>query len=241
MKNKNFFERTVTMRLPFIAFFMYVVSAILLLIVFFIFDSNDRIGTLAGGASVAAIFGLIHLIFEYYNYNNLETLNKAGLKKILTRRDDKGYYSSLIDNVNKEMKLLFETSNKFCEDFCSSSVGDDLLINKLISNKNLMVKLLIAKDNFIDEHAKQRRNMSRDCLFRMMDRFPEQFQVREYDHAPTHSIFLTEKDVVVGPYFPGLRGRNTHSLHFRSGANYVGMYEEYFNREWDNASPICRA
>lgn len=238
MGSNDYFEKGFWFKLPTILFVAYLILAAILLGVFFVVDADSKIGALAGGATVAAFFGIINLSLDYYNYLNTETLNKSGVKKFLTRRDDKSYYSELIDSASQEMKLLFETSNKFCEDFCSQGDGDDLLIKKLSVTEDFSVKMLIAKGDQVDEHARQRLQISRGALEEMQRKFPKQFEVRVYDHRPNHSIFLTEKDVIVGPYFPKLRGKNTHSVHFRSGSDFVGMYEKYFDEEWERAEAL---
>jgi len=234
MANK-FYSTVLSLKLPAIILAIYFLISIILLIVYFLFDFGEKAGALIGGGAVASVFGLMGLLMDYFNYLNTETLDKNGVVKFLGRRDDKKYYSEMISKSNRELKLLFETSNKFCEDFCTSTDGDDLLIRKLVSNENLTVKLLIAEEEFLDNHGKSRLSSSRIILERMIQRFPDRFLVKVYSHSPNHSIFLTDKDAVVGPYFPGVRGRTTRSIHFRRDSSFIEKYVEYFDEEWSSS------
>jgi hypothetical protein len=198
-------------------------------------DIDIRWAPLVGGALVASISSLVHFGISFIDFRNNEKLNDSGVKKFLTRRDDKNYYKTLIESASKELSLLFYTSKRFCEDFCTDGDGDNLLIKCLNNNSELKVRLLVLSKNLIDECDKGNYTIAETSLKKMTDKFGERFEYRFYDHIPTHNIFMSDVDAVIGPYFYNKNSKYSHSIHFRADARYVQDYKTYFDAEWENA------
>jgi len=189
-----------------------------------------------GGAAVSSIAALFQYLISFIDYRNNEKLKDSGVIKFLSSRGDKSYYQNLIKNSTSELKLLFHTSKRFCEDFCSDGTGDNLLIETLNTKPNLHVKLLILSKKLLpkDEHAGY--EIAQKILKKMQGKFGVRFQVKYYSHAPSHNIFLSDNDAVIGPYFDHAKSKYSHSIHFKSNAGFVTEYKEYFDKDWNLAN-----
>ena len=64
----------------------------------------------------------------------------------------------------------------------------------------------------------------------------ENFQFQYFTHREYHSIFVTDNDVILGPFFPTLKSMDTPALHLNRSANLPEKYLEYFQDEWDKCS-----
>jgi len=189
-----------------------------------------------GGAAISSIAALFQYLVSFIDYRNNEKLKDSGVIKFLSSRGDKNYYQNLIKNSTSELKLLFHTSKRFCEDFCSNGTGDDLLIEALNTKPNLKVKLLILSKQLLPEDEYAGYEIAQKILKQMQVQFGDRIQVKYYDHAPSHNIFLSDNDAVIGPYFAHAKSKYSHSIHFKSNANFVTEYKEYFDKEWDLAN-----
>ncbi|MBL4679673.1 MAG: hypothetical protein JKY88_02970 [Pseudomonadales bacterium] len=217
--------------------------SIILLIILVLFSvvlvylyANSKLDTkwapFVGGAAVSSIAALFQYLISFIDYRNNEKLKDSGVIKFLSSRGDKDYYQSLIKNSTTELKLLFHTSKRFWEDFCSDGKGDDLLIEALNTKSNLNVKLLILSKQLLPQEEHSGYDIAQKIIKQMHDKFGDRFQVMYYNHAPTHNIFLSDNDAVIGPYFEHVKSKNSHSIHFKSNAGFVTEYKEYFDKEW---------
>lgn len=189
-----------------------------------------------GGAAVSSLAALFQYLVSFVDYRNNEKLKDSGVIKFLPSRGDKAYYQNLIKNSTSELKLLFHTSKRFCEDFCSNGTGDNLLIEALNTKPNLKVKLLILSKQLLPEDEYAGYEIAQKILKQMQDKFGTRFQVKYYVHAPAHNIFLSDNDAVIGPYFEHAKSKYSHSIHFKSNAGFVTEYKEYFDKDWDLAN-----
>lgn len=197
---------------------------------------SDKWSAVVGGAVVASFTAIFQYIISYLDYRNNERLAISGVVNFLTSRDDKSYYSNLIENADVELQCLFYTSKRFCEDFCTEGGGDGLLIDKLNSKPELKVKIIIQEKASLPTSQHLNFDIASGKLQFMMEKFPGRFQVKTYKHIPTHNLFMTDKDAVIGPYFYNKNGKYSHSIHFRSDASYVKDFKTYFNEEWADAN-----
>jgi len=196
---------------------------------------SEKWAPIIGGMAVSSLVSLIQFGINYKNYRNSEKLQDCGVKEFLNTRGDKDYYSKLIRNSNKDLRLIFNTSKRFFEDFCQEEDGDNLLTTKLDSNPDMSVKMLLTDIDYLSDDDKTSFDISQNEIARLTEKYQERFQVRFYRHVPNHNIFLTDSDAVIGPYFEQRKGKYLPSIHFNSNANFVAPYITYFENEWKNA------
>ncbi|ABI72978.1 hypothetical protein [Shewanella frigidimarina] len=225
-------KKRITIPTSIIVLSVFVVISIFLIYFYANSDINNKWAPLIGGALVASISSLIHYSLTIFDLRKNEKLNDSGVIKFLESRDDRDYYGKLIKNTKNELNLLFYTSKRFCEDFCTNGGKDNLLISTMENNPNLIVKLLILDKSHINGGDQHNFEIADVKLKVMQDKFGDRFQVKYYDHIPTHNIFLSEKDAIVGPYFYNANGKFSHSIHFRASAKFIKEYKEYFDAEW---------
>ena len=198
---------------------------------------SEKWAPIIGGMAVSSLVSLIQFLINYKNYRSSEKLEDCGVKEFLETRGDKNYYSKLINNSNKELRLIFNTSKRFFEDFCQEEQGDNLLTTKLDKNPELKVRMLLTDFDFLSEDDRASFGISKTEIARLSLKYQNRFQVRFYTHVPNHNIFLTDKDAVIGPYFENLKGKYLPSIHLSSNATFVEPYITYFENEWTNAKP----
>ncbi|WP_448250278.1 hypothetical protein [Thalassotalea agariperforans] len=199
-------------------------------------DIETKWAPFIGGAAVSSIAALFQYLISFIDYRNNEKLKDSGVVKFLASRGDKSYYQNLIKNSTIELKLLFHTSKRFCEDFCASGKGDNLLIEIMNAKPKLTVKMLILSRGLLHDDDKTSYEIAQKILNQMKSKFGDRFQIKYYNHIPAHNIFLSDNDAVLGPYFEHAKSKYSHSIHFKSNANFVTEYKEYFDKEWDLAN-----
>jgi hypothetical protein len=190
-------------------------------------------GALIGGAAISSIAALFQYLVSFFDYRNNEKPKNSGVIEFLSSRGDKKYYQKIVKNSRTELNLLFHTSKRFCEDFCSDGQGDDLLIDMLNTKPKLNVKLLILSKSLLPQSEHAGYDIASVILSKMQQKFGDRFQVKYYNHAPTHNIFISDNDTIIGPYFEGVKSKYSHSIHFKSNADFITEYKEYFDVEWD--------
>ena len=95
--------------------------------------------------------------------------------------------------------------------------------------------MLLLDEGYLSDEDKAAFEISKNEILRLTKKYPKRFFVRFYKHTPNHNLFLTEKDAVIGPYFENTKGKYLPSIHFRSNAEFVQPYKDYFDKEWEDA------
>jgi hypothetical protein len=232
----SFFKKKFTLSLSVLIILVVFLMTFILIYNFYNEPLDSKLSMIYGGAVVASFFMLIQLILSSLDYYNNEKLQRYGVKGLLNKRDDKKYYLKLIIDAKLELNLLFHTGKRFFEDFCGQGGDDGFLIEQITKNKNLKVRVLLQNRNTLKESDQLKFDVALDFINVMKEKFPSGFEVRYYDGSPSHNIFASENDVIVGPYFEHVDGKYTHSMHFKRNAGYVMEYMEFFNREWNRVN-----
>ncbi|MBW3834625.1 hypothetical protein [Aeromonas hydrophila] len=228
-------KKKVTISLSKIILCIYILMA-LLLATLYSFDiiTSAKWAPLVGGGLVSIVALLVQFITDYLDYVRNEKIINSGLVGVLERRDDKDFYRKIIKNSKAELKFIFHTGKRFTEDFCQAESGDNEFILALTRGVN--VKLLLPEaDSIKNEDEKQNLISSLDRFIEIKRKFEDNFEIRLYNHEPHHSIFASDTDVIVGPYFEKRKSKYSQSLHFKTGAAFTLDYIQYFDEEWSGA------
>ncbi|MCH7377877.1 hypothetical protein MM182_21315 [Aeromonas sp. MR19] len=228
-------KKKITISLSKVILWTYISMAILL-VALYSFDiiTSTKWAPLVGGGLVSVVALLVQFTTDYLDYVRNEKIINSGLIGVLERRDDKDFYRNIIKNSKAELKFLFHTGKRFSEDFCQAESGDNEFILALTRGVN--VKLLLPRvDSITSEKEKQNLTLALERFVEIKDNFKENFEIRLYNHEPHHSIFASDTDIIVGPYFEKRKSKYSQSLHFRTGAAFTLDYIQYFDEEWCNA------
>lgn len=228
------FSKKIIIPVSKIVLWIYILVAFVLgLLYFFSSLLPQKLEPLIGGGLVSIIAVLAQFLMSYSDYKNNEKLKKHRIIELLERRDDKKYYKKLIKSANKKLDLLFYTGKRFSEDFCQKVAEDDEIISCL--RRGVKIRLLLSSENMLNDNDKNDLRSAIENFKKIRSEFPNQFDIKLYNHIHCHNIFSSELDTIVGPYFYNKRSKYSHSIHFATNAPYVADYLEYFESEWASA------
>jgi hypothetical protein len=231
---KEFSKIRVNFSLATVTLAILIILSIILVITYSLGNLSGKWSPIVGGAVVASVTALFQFTLSFLDYRNNERLSVAKVQKFLSSRDDRAYYTELVKNCGGRLDCLFFTAKRFCDDFCTDGGNDDLLIRMLHNSPELKVRIMIQERNLLSPDRARDFDSISEKIINLNERFSYRFLVKTYSHIPTHNIFMTEKDAVIGPYFYNKDGKYTHSIHFYKEASFVEDYREYFEYEWTN-------
>lgn len=228
-------NKKLTIRWSTVTLFLYLTVCVILAYFTFFGDTSEKVQNITGGAFVTMIAVTIQFLVSWETQRNNEFLKRNGVINFLDRRDDKSYYKKLVDESDEKINMMFYTARRFVEDFCSNVEGDNSLISALA--RGVEVKLLIASKEQVDKSEVNDLERTIEKLKEIKGRWNYPISVRTYNATPSHNIFSTENETIVGPYFHPAGRRYNHSIHFYTRAKFVKGYLIYFNDVWERATP----
>ncbi|RMH39750.1 MAG: hypothetical protein D6694_10905, partial [Gammaproteobacteria bacterium] len=145
---------------------------------------------------------------------------------------DRAYYGKLIKGAKKEIRLIGKTAFHFLEDFANrdgSHKEATFLLEAL--GRGVSVRFLLPCPDRLSPSDKGKANASKKRLDELKLEFND-FSYRYFDHEESHSFFLADDEVIIGPFFPHLASMDTPALHLDRSATLPQKYIEYFDAEW---------
>ena len=200
---------------------------------------NDKWSALLGGLLSGFIVAVVQLGLSIREQQKLDKYESMGVTNVLNTRDDPAYYRELITNAKEEIRIHGVTCKRFLDDFASledrAPEKNRALLNAL--DRDVKVKILVTRAEFLtDEEQKRKLAAALVQLGALSERYPGVFLYAEYDHEPSHSIFLVDRQSIVGPSFPHVSSKFSPAIHLRAGSSFAERYLEYFDREWEKWS-----
>ena len=128
------------------------------------------------------------------------------------------------------------TALRMMQDFASeSSPRDDKKVLIFVLAKGIPVKILLPKSEYLNNTSDiSKHNMSKNIFDSLKNKF-ERFEVRYFDHVPTHSIFLVDHECIIGPVFSNYESKDTPCIYMGINNEFAKKYIDYFNLEWENS------
>lgn len=197
--------------------------------------SNVKWLPILSGLLTGFIVSVFQVFLSVRELNKLDKYDAMGIVAILSTRDDPNYYRALIEHAEDEIKILGVTCKRFLDDFANceaNAPSKNKVLLKALDN-GLRVKILIADHRFLIEEDKPKAAAAGKQLAQLAAKYQDQFQYVAYEHEPTHSIVVIDRQSIVGPSFPHVSSKFSPAIHLRHGSKFSGRYLEYFDKEWD--------
>ena len=210
-------------------------SLLLILITLFYFIDDPKsiglIGGLIGGLSVY----IPNYISEKWAVRKIYEYQSVGIKNLLPNRHDRSYYRTILDGSSKDVKVMGASCSRFIDDFLDMDSDDDVLLDRMRTNRSLSIQLLIPDAEYMDENAKQRFTLASKKLAKLSEEFDERVQVRRFRHRANHSFLISDDDLVAGPIFDEERSRHAPAVHVSVSSAFGKKYFEHFQSVWNTA------
>lgn len=221
----------------------YGVSAVLIITVSVLYWTSlikdEKWLALLAGLLSGFIVAVVQLGLSIREQQKLDKYESMGVLNVLNTRDDPAYYRELIENAAEEIRIHGVTCKRFLDDFASledrAPEKNRVLLRAL--DRDVRVKILVTRDEYLlDEEQKRKLAAARIQLAALGEKYPGVFLYAEYDHEPAHSIFLVDRQSIVGPSFPHVSSKFSPAIHLRAGSSFAERYLEYFDQEWEKWS-----
>lgn len=202
-------------------------------LVFYNTTPTSKIGILTGGIAASLIVAVIQYMFSLNEYRSFSDIKKLDIKRILVSRDDESFYSEFIAGAKKEIKVMGVTALRMMQDFASESSprSDKKVLLSVLAN-GVKVKLLLPdRNSLINSKDKSKYDLSKP-IFESLNAKYDNFEVRYFNHVPTHSIFLVDQECILGPVFSNHESKDTPCIYMGIKNDFASKYLEYFNNEW---------
>ncbi|OBP13776.1 hypothetical protein A5320_17850 [Rheinheimera sp. SA_1] len=235
LANMTNFKRKISFRMSTIISAIYLILCVFLAYQLFYGETTSKVENLIGGAFVTMLAVTIQHLVNIEDQRNNEFLKKHRIINILERRDDKEYYKKIVSNSNNSIDMMFYTGRRFVDDFCHHTEGDNYLVKAL--TRGVKVRMLLACENNVEDSERGDLNKTIEKLNKTKSIYNELLEIRQYSTKPSHNIFATEQDIIVGPYFNLSGRRYNHSIHLLAQAPYAAGYKMYFEEIWSQSKP----
>jgi hypothetical protein len=195
--------------------------------------AQPKYETLFAGLATGLFVALIQYLLEWNEHREIETIKQLGIQRILPTRDDKAHYQQLLANAQKEILVLGNTASRLFEDFAHSTRTDSRALLDALG-RGVRVRVLLPQTEHLDSDDRPRSEVAKRRMKEIASQFPH-FERRFFRHAPVHSLMKVDDDCLVGPIFPGVRSKDSPTIHANADSSLVGEYLKYFEREWEDA------
>jgi len=200
-------------------------------------DKYPKINTIMSGLFTGLIIALCQLFQSWYEYRVIEQFKKMKVISIRDDRDDRMFYQNLLNNTKIKIEVMGVTAIRFVEHFADDkSDNPDTKVLFSAMARGVKVRFLLPKENYLESEKQIADSKYCNIKFNnIKQKFPNNFSFRYFDHPPAHSIFIIDKDCILGPVFPEVSSKYTPSIHLENISPYAFKYLEYFESEWDKA------
>ena len=88
-------------------------------------------------------------------------------------------------------------------------------------------------ENFLPEEKKNAHHQVVHVLRDIQQKqYKGKINIRYFQHAPAHSIFMVDSTCIVGPVFEKVESKYTPALHLQKDSPFAEKYIEHFEQEW---------
>lgn len=220
------------------------ISIILLIIVCFILiaflntESNQHhLSAILGGLFTGGLIAILQLFLNWYEYRVIDKFKRMKVIDIRSNRDDRAFYSELINESKSKIEIMGVTANRFISHFADEDSGREetkALIRAM--NRGVQVKLLVPEIEYLEnERQKDDAKHTGKIFITLANKYSPNFKYKYFSHQATHSIFVIDDICILGPVFPGVSSKDTPAIQLQKGSPYAEKYLNYFSDEWDKA------
>ena len=151
-------------------------------------------------------------------------------------RDDRKYYFEKIKNAKKSIDVMGVTGNRFINHFSDFDGREESKVLIRALEQGVLVRMLLPKLQYL-ENDKQRQDAQHSFeVFNKLKQHSGNFDFKYFEHTPAHSIFIIDKECIVGPVFPTVSSKDTPSIHLYTDSPFAEKYTTYFESEWEKGA-----
>ena len=218
---------------------LLVILLILVVIVYLLEDdTTSKLSAFTCSLAAGLVVAIIQLIIAWRDYSQNEELRKLELLEILFDRDSRTKYETYIKESKRNIDVMGVTAARFFSHFADTDMAATenakVLLNAM--GRNVKVRILLPSDEFLpNETKRQDANRVRVQYSKLKEKYPDNIEVRYFDHTAAHSIFRIDDTCIIGPVFPRLESKYTPALHVMKSSPMALNYMDYFETEWKGA------
>lgn len=191
------------------------------------------IGIVSGLITGLVLF-LLGLITQVHLFGEVDRYKRMGIKGLLDNRHDRAYYTPLVTNARKSVKVTGSSATRFLDDFLNDQADQHVLIDSLRKNPDFAVHVLIPLDQHMAEQSRLNWQGKAELVSRLSKEFKGRFAVRRFDFAASHSFIIIDDDLefIGGPVLSG-ESRYAPALHLDGRTMYAKKHLDYFQYLWE--------
>lgn len=191
------------------------------------------IGIVSGLLTGMVLF-LISMVTQVYLFRQIDAFRRMGVKGLLENRHDKQYYSPLMSNAQMSVKVMGSSASRFLADFLDGEADTHVLLDRLRSDSQFSVKILIPSDIHLSDSSKRNWRNKSSLVAALTSEFGGRFEVRRFNETAHHSFIVIDddSDFVGGPVLD-TESRHGPAVHVSGTTAYAQKHNKYFNKIWD--------
>ena len=218
---------------------LVILLIVLIIVLWQLEDSNSKLSGFMASLTAGLLIAIIQLSIAWCDYTKNFELRKLGLKEILYDRDERKKYEVFIKSSKRQIDVMGVTANRFFSHFAdldaNASAGAKSLIYAL--EQGVTVRILLPLDKYLP--TEEKKNAAKIVLekYKELHKRYKIIEIRYFDHSPAHSFFRVDDTCIVGPVFPKVESKYTPALHLLNSSPMAVKYINYFDSEWEDATP----
>jgi hypothetical protein len=230
---KSQFERFIRVRLYKIVIGALLVATVICTVIYFT-TNWLKIEPIMAGMVTGLIVALVKYLLDWNEHQEIETIKKLGIQRILPHRDDKIYYQRLLAGAEHDIVVLGNTALRFLDDFAHSTRTDSRALFEALG-RGVQVRVLVPTPEYLPIEDRPRAEMANRRMAQIA-RESSNFQYRHFNHLPTHSLVKVDNECLFGPVFSFVKSKDSPTIHADADSALVVAYLQYFENEWTQAS-----
>ncbi len=185
---------------------------------------------------IAGLFvAIIQFLIQFQEFRASERVNKLKIVDVLLDRDNRNYYERVLGNAKESIDVMGVSGSRLLEHFADTSdeASDNSKIILTRMTSGVKVRILMPNPNeLLDDAEKNKAEAAKGLYDSVKKLYPDNFEIKYFDHIPTHSIFRVDDESIVGPIFPDVKSKHTPAIHAHNSSPFVKKYIQYFETEW---------
>lgn len=186
------------------------------------------------------VVALVQFLLSWAEFRQVDKFNKMKIKGVLSSRDEEAYYRKLLEAAETCIDVLGVTASRFANDFADDTAGARPEKKVLIAalERAVHVRILLPERAYLSQDDSSEKFPVAERIFGGLCRRYQNLEVRYFNHQPIASILHVDDDVLVGPVFQNRKSQNTPALHAATGSALAQSYLNYFEDDWNSATPL---
>ena len=201
-------------------------------ILFYLVDDSKYV-SLFGGIFGGLISCTIYYCMDIVSFRKLDEYQRMGVRHLLKNRHEKSYYRPIVGGASKRVKVMGASCSRFIDDFLDIDSDDKVLVDRLRSQPNLTVQLLVPDQEHMSENSQTRFDLTNKKIEELAKQFESRFEIRRFPFEARHSFVIVDDILVAGPIFHEDKSKQAPAVHVDMSTSFGEKYLEYFQMNWE--------